>query len=244
VFACKRKNVKRQLGQRVGKNGSRKPTEWIKRAARLARRRGALAMGGGRLLCKRRLLLRCHHGASADQHLGSEGRGEDHEPTHSAPLKGLQSMPRLRRSPPRAQVKIQGGLPGFPQTTIGPGVREAPCQTVEPGVCLPSSLGSWRPRLHSRRLGEPGVANGGIRGSPRSPHSRWNRKPGYAVGDPLLKPAKALAAWQARAARPRTSSEGFDRRQHVNAMPTARPRFDFGSHGADGSGWVDESECQ
>lgn len=157
--------------------------------------------------------------ASAGHHLGKQW---GHRPLALRAIMGLQSTPRPRGSPAGALVKTREGLAVVPRVAIGRGGREAPRQTVEPRTCgqVPGKL--------STAAQQQTISVGQI----DHPTAAGTSRPGYAVGDPLLKP-------------PRRLSEGVDNGErirgsrHVNAMSTNGLGVHLGSPGAGGRGWVD-----
>lgn len=112
---------------------------------------------------------------------------------------GLQSTPRPRGSPAGALVKTRKGLAVVPRVAIGRGGREAPRQTVEPRTCgqVPGKL--------STAAQQQTISVGQI----DHPTAAGTSRPGYAVGDPLLKP-------------PRRLSEGVDNGERIRGSTTCQ----------------------
>lgn len=134
--------------------------------------------------------------ASAGHHLGKQW---GHRPLALRAIMGLQSTPRPRGSPAGALVKTREGLAVVPRFAIGRGGREAPRQTVEPRTCgqVPGKL--------STAAQQQTISVGQI----DHPTAAGTSRPGYAVGDPLLKP-------------PRRLSEGVDNGERIRGSTTCQ----------------------
>lgn len=122
-----------------------------------------------------------------------------HRPLALRAIMGLQSTPRPRGSPAGVLVKTREGLAVVPRAAIGPGGREAPRQTVEPRTCaqVPGKL--------STAAQQQKISVGQI----DHPTAAGTSRPGYAVGDPLLKP-------------PRRLSEGVDNGERIRGSTTCQ----------------------
>lgn len=134
--------------------------------------------------------------ASAGHHLGKQW---GHRPLALRAIMGLQSTPRPRGSAAGALVKTREGLAVVPRFAIGRGGREAPRQTVEPRTCgqVPGKL--------STAAQQQTISVGQI----DHPTAAGTSRPGYAVGDPLLKP-------------PRRLSEGVDNGERIRGSTTCQ----------------------
>lgn len=181
VFACKRKNVKRQLGRKVKRNVAveielmgkeSSEADQTRKKTRPCEMVVSYTTGQSRL-------ARCHDGLGRPPPRKQWG----HRPLALRAIMGLPSTPRPRGSPAGALVKTQEGLAVVPRAAIGPGGRGRLARRSNRGH-VPRFLGSCRLRLNQ--------TTDDRRGSDRSPHSRWNQQARLCGGRSTAETAKAV----------------------------------------------------